>query len=225
MREIIRCHLNYVVADTKQWEQSAAYYLDRSPMVDAFVKNSGLGFAVPYLHNGQMHDYVPDFIVRLKTDPIVHVVLETKGYDPLEEVKRAAAERWVAAVNADGTYGEWRYALVKKVSHIHTTLARAAQMSESLNVEYDIRRFGQQPSRGDDSRAVTEVESVRRAVKRATPRDGIRLLSGVVDDLNGAKRIANRLREVAPHPFSGVLQSSVVVRGWDAEEDPHRAPA
>ena len=77
--------------------------------VDAFVKNSGLGFAIPYLHNGQMHDYVPDFIVRLKTEPASHLILETKGYDPLEEVKAAAAERWVAAVNADGTYGPWAY--------------------------------------------------------------------------------------------------------------------
>lgn len=61
-----------------------------------------------------MHDYVPDFNVRLKSDPIIHVILETKGYDPLEEVKRAAAQRWVAAVNADGTYSQWRYALVEE---------------------------------------------------------------------------------------------------------------
>jgi type III restriction enzyme len=60
--------------------------------------NSGLGFAIPYLHNGQMHDYIPDFIIRLKTDPAVHLILETKGYDPLEDVKRAAAERWVASM-------------------------------------------------------------------------------------------------------------------------------
>ena len=38
-------------------------------MVDAFVKNAGLDFAIPYLHNGQMHDYMPDFIVQLNTDP------------------------------------------------------------------------------------------------------------------------------------------------------------
>jgi len=38
------------------------------------------------------------------------LILETKGWDPLEEVKREAAERWVAAVNADGTYGHWHYA-------------------------------------------------------------------------------------------------------------------
>jgi type III restriction enzyme len=118
VREVVKSHLNYVVADTKQWEQSAAYYLDRHDGVDAFVKNSGLGFAIPYLHNGQMHDYVPDFLVRLQGDSPSYLILETKGYDPLEEVKRAAAERWVAAVNADRTYGQWRYAVAKRVSDI-----------------------------------------------------------------------------------------------------------
>jgi type III restriction enzyme len=118
VREVTKSHLNYVVADTKQWEQSATYYLDKSKSVEAFVKNSGLGFAIPYLHNGQMHDYVPDFIVRLKDPQPCHLILEIKGFDPAEEVKRAAAERWVAAVNADGTNGKWRYAVAKKVSDI-----------------------------------------------------------------------------------------------------------
>ncbi|TKB72871.1 MAG: type III restriction endonuclease subunit R [Nitrospira sp.] len=122
VREVVKSHLNYVVADTKQWEQSAAYYLDKNKAVDAFVKNSGLGFAVPYLHNGQMHDYVPDFIIRLKTEPPIHLILETKGYDPLEDVKRAAAERWVSAVDADGRYGRWRYAVARKVSDISTLI-------------------------------------------------------------------------------------------------------
>lgn len=118
VREVTKSHLNYVVADTTQWEQSAAYYVDRHPNVEAFVKNSGLGFAIPYLHNGQMHDYVPDFIVRLKDSQPCHLILEIKGFDPTEEVKRAAAERWVTAVNADGCYGKWRYAVAKKVSDI-----------------------------------------------------------------------------------------------------------
>ena len=82
------------------------------------MKNAGLGFAIPYLHNGQPHDYMPDFVVRLKTDPAIQVILETKGFDPLEEVKRAAAQRWVAAVNADGTYGKWAYALAKKPTEV-----------------------------------------------------------------------------------------------------------
>src|SRR5262249_52636967 len=53
VREVERSHVNYVVADTTRWEQSAAYHLDRHARVAAFVKNAGLGFAIPYLHNGQ----------------------------------------------------------------------------------------------------------------------------------------------------------------------------
>jgi type III restriction enzyme len=73
--------------------------------VDRFVKNAGLGFAIPYLWNGQMHDYVPDFILRLKDAPNHYLILETKGYDPEAEIKAQAAQRWVNAVNADGRYG------------------------------------------------------------------------------------------------------------------------
>jgi hypothetical protein len=104
-------------------KQSAAYCLDKHPNVEAFVKNSGLGFAIPYLHNGQMHDYVPDFIIRLKSKQPHHFILEIKGYDPAEEVKRASAERWVAAVNADGAYGQWQYGVPKKVSDVPTLLS------------------------------------------------------------------------------------------------------
>lgn len=108
--ETKRSHINYMVADTKTWEQKAAKLLDGSKRVAAWVKNAGLGFAIPYLHNGVPHEYQPDFIVRLVVDPPVHLVLETKGgRDTLWEVKAAAARRWVAAVNADGAYGEWRY--------------------------------------------------------------------------------------------------------------------
>ena len=118
VREVVRSHLNFIVADTKQWEQSAAYVIDTHDMVDAFVKNSGLGFAIPYLHNGQPHDYVPDFIIRLKGESPRHLILETKGFDPIMEVKTQAALRWVNAVNADGRYGQWRYAIAKKPEEV-----------------------------------------------------------------------------------------------------------
>jgi type III restriction enzyme len=81
---------------------------------------------MPYLHNGQTHDYVPDFIVRLKTDPARHLIVETKGFDPLEEVKVAAARRWVAAVNAEGSHGRWAYAIVKRIADVGPTLSRMA---------------------------------------------------------------------------------------------------
>ncbi len=123
VRDVVHCHLNYAVADTLRWEQSAMYHLDRHALVDAWVKNAGLYFAIPYLHNGHMHEYFPDFVVRLKTDPMLHLILETKGHgDPLEEVKTAAAHRWVNAVNAEGNYGRWQYAIVHRVGDIDKVL-------------------------------------------------------------------------------------------------------
>ena len=122
VREVVKSHLNYVVADTTVWEQSAAYILDTHTQVAAFVKNAGLGFAVPYLHNGQPHDYVPDFIVRLRGPATTHLILETKGFDELADIKAAAAQRWVAAVNADGQHGAWRYAMARSVGAVREIL-------------------------------------------------------------------------------------------------------
>jgi type III restriction enzyme len=126
VREVIHSHLNYVVADTEKWEQSAAYILDTHKQVDAFVKNAGLGFAIPYLHNGQPHDYTPDFLIRLKGQTSSHLILETKGFDPLTEIKVQAAKRWVDAVNADGTYGRWQYAIARKLEEVRKLVTMAA---------------------------------------------------------------------------------------------------
>ena len=109
VRAVTKSHLNCIVADTYQWEQAAANILDKHSDVEAFVKNQGLNFAIPYLHNGEDHDYIPDFIIRFREGE--YFILETKGYDQLRDVKKAAALRWVEAVNADGQYGHWQYAL------------------------------------------------------------------------------------------------------------------
>ena len=82
------------------------------------MKNASLGFAIPYLHNGQMHDYLPDYIIRLQGDKNRYLIMEVKGFDPLEEVKGAAAQRWVSAVNAEGRYGKWEYKVIKKISDV-----------------------------------------------------------------------------------------------------------
>ena len=109
---VTKSHVNYVVPDS-QWERVAAYALDMHPAVHSFVKNSGLGFAIPYVHGGQGHDYLPDFVVRLSADPKLHVIVETKGHDDRLAEKHAAALRWVSAVNQDGRYGHWDYLLLQ----------------------------------------------------------------------------------------------------------------
>jgi type III restriction enzyme len=106
-----RCHLNAMVADTKKWEQSAAFLLDSHLGVKKWVKNDRLGFSIPYRIKGLPARYVPDFIVE--TDCSLNVIVEIKGQVTDDaDVKAKAAERWVKAVNRLGQRGIWHYLLV-----------------------------------------------------------------------------------------------------------------
>ncbi|OQX22231.1 MAG: type III restriction endonuclease subunit R [Desulfobacteraceae bacterium IS3] len=127
-QEIIKSHLNYIVPDTRRWEQSAAYYIDTNKNAVSFVKNAGLGFAIPYFHNDQAHDYLPDFIIRLKAESSVYLILEVKGFDPTEQIKAQAAKRWINAVNADGRYGKWLYAIARKPEEVNDRIKEAMLM-------------------------------------------------------------------------------------------------
>jgi type III restriction enzyme len=108
---VSKCHLNAMVADTKKWEQSAAFLLDSHPGVTKWVKNERLGFFVLYRNKGITARYVPDFIV--KTDNLRNVIVEIKGqFTDDADVKAKAAQRWVNAVNQLGQHGTWHYLLV-----------------------------------------------------------------------------------------------------------------
>ena len=119
---VINSHLNFVVPDTKAWEQQAAFQLDKHPAVGAFVKNAGLGFAIPYVKDGVRHDYVPDFIVRSRAEPSRLLIVEVKGYDEDADVKEQAAKRWIEAVNRHGGYGSWAYERVRNEGQIVESL-------------------------------------------------------------------------------------------------------
>ncbi len=112
--EVVKSHVNLMVAHTESWEQQVAARLDRHPAVRAFVKNEFLEFAIPYVDNGQSHEYYPDFLVRVADERRFTLILEVKGRpDPLEQVKAEAANRWVRAVNAEKSFGQWGYAIVR----------------------------------------------------------------------------------------------------------------
>jgi type III restriction enzyme len=159
--ETTRSHVNYVVADTDKWEQSAAFYLDTDDRVITYVKNANLGFAIPYTFRGTAREYLPDFLVRLRYQgaEIGTLLLETKGYDPAERSKVEAAHRWVAAVNADGSYGRWVYRLVSTPSDVPRVVAPAItelMAPRSPGWRVALRRFT------DDVRALygDRVESI-----------------------------------------------------------------
>jgi type III restriction enzyme len=117
---VVHSHLNSVVPDTLRWEQQAAYFIDTHARVEAFAKNAGLGFAIPYMDAGERHEYVPDFLIRLSDG--LNVVLETKGFDRKAELKKSAADRWVGAVNRHGGFGAWRYVLCRNVAEVRSLL-------------------------------------------------------------------------------------------------------
>ncbi|MDP1858930.1 MAG: hypothetical protein Q8K82_09680 [Gemmatimonadaceae bacterium] len=77
-------------------------------------------------HNGEAHDFNPDFIVRLATDPIAHLILEAKRHDPLDEVKKAAAQRWLKAVNAEDSFGRWEFRMARNPNDAGQILATSS---------------------------------------------------------------------------------------------------
>jgi type III restriction enzyme len=100
-----------MAADTKTWEQSAAFALDTHPGVERWVKNEHLDLRIPYRKNGVPASYIPDFIAVLVAGLIL--LIEIKGqYGDDADIKAKAAERWVAAVNRAGGHGTWRYLVV-----------------------------------------------------------------------------------------------------------------
>jgi type III restriction enzyme len=75
-----------------------------------------------------MHDYLPDFIIRFNTGAEKYLILETKGFDPIKEVKKAAAERWVRAVNADGKFGTWAFAMTEEPTAVRGIIEGALRV-------------------------------------------------------------------------------------------------
>jgi type III restriction enzyme len=102
-------HVNQVVADTQQWEQSAAFRLEmaaRRGVIKSYAKNDRLGLTIPYDYLGIEHTYTPDYVVQLAN--AVTILLEIKGEeDNRDKSKHDAARRWISAVNNWAQQGRW----------------------------------------------------------------------------------------------------------------------
>jgi type III restriction enzyme len=122
VQETSKSHINYVVADTEEWEQGVAKKLEEMPEVLAYVKNQNLGFTIPYEHQGIGRQYVPDFIVKLKMpdSSILNLLVEVTGKKDDKKVTKTSVARdfWIPAVNAAGQYGTWAFL---EVQDIHET--------------------------------------------------------------------------------------------------------
>lgn len=118
-----RSEISHVVLDGvggNTWEQLMMEWCEHDRRVAAYAKNDRLGFTIPYVHEGQSHDYVPDFLVRLERaegedfDRIL--VVEVSGgqksaHSPGSVKVKATTARdsWCTAVNNHGGFGRWGY--------------------------------------------------------------------------------------------------------------------
>lgn len=116
-----KSHISHCVYDST-WEASEAYFLEKSDLVHSFVKNDHLDFVVFYHYHGAIRKYYPDFIIRLTNGE--HLILEVKGQDNQEnQTKRSFLDDWVTAVNEQGGFGRWHWAVSFNPSDLESTLA------------------------------------------------------------------------------------------------------
>jgi type III restriction enzyme len=118
-----KSHINFCVYDST-WEASESFELDRNSNVESWVKNDHLGFQIPYIYNGIVHKYYPDFIIKLKTCDFL--VLEIKGEETeKDKTKRNFLDEWVRAVNEHGGFGKWKWAVSRHPGDVGGILANS----------------------------------------------------------------------------------------------------
>lgn len=123
-----KCHVSHVVADTDSWEQKMAQTLEDMKEVVCYVKNHNLGFTIPYTFNGEEHNYIPDFIVKLDDGPgkddALNLIIEVTGEKKKDkEVKVSTAKTlWVPAVNNHSEFGRWAFLEVEDPWNVKETL-------------------------------------------------------------------------------------------------------
>ena len=122
VQETGKCHINYVVADTEEWEQGVAKKLEQLDEVIAYVKNQNLGLTIPYEYQGVARQYVPDFIAVLDMPDKskLNLLIEVTGKkDDKKKIKvKTAHDLWIPAINNMEKYGKWS---MLEVQDIHET--------------------------------------------------------------------------------------------------------
>jgi type III restriction enzyme len=114
--DVRRSPLNRLVIDSG-WEEKVGQILESMLEVAAWVKNDRIGpdrrgLRIPYTEQGKQHDYVPDFIVRVRGKrEDWHLLLEVTGERREAKLAKAgtALNLWLPAVNHWGGLGRWDY--------------------------------------------------------------------------------------------------------------------
>ena len=147
-----KSHINWIILDS-DWESEFCRVAESHPKVHAYIKNHNLGLEVPYHYQGEVHRYLPDFIVLVDdghpphadgTPDMLHLIVEIKGYRGEDAKEKASTMKtyWVPGVNHLGTHGRWAFAefcdvyeiesdfAAKVVSHFNKMITNAMKNQE-----------------------------------------------------------------------------------------------
>ena len=129
-----KSHLNRAIV-LSSFESAAIDLLEKDPNVECFAANDKhLGLVIGYEYDGNEHQYIPDFVIRLAGSAPGkerYLLLEIKGgggnWQPNQvHAKSAAAMKWCAAVTNLGRYGEWHYEICHEVPRLPFVIANYA---------------------------------------------------------------------------------------------------
>lgn len=115
-----KSHVNYVIAEDNSWQQIAAKTLDSMECVECWVKNTYLGFRIPYTVGDENKEYQPTFIVRVKG---INLIVECEDFDSDKSGNKEAKRHylkdyWIPAANNLKTYGQWDLLEVRDIDQL-----------------------------------------------------------------------------------------------------------
>lgn len=146
----VKSHINLAVYDS-QWELGAGQELERNKNVVSWVRNDHIGFGIKYMYNGILHDYWPDFLIKLKNN--VTLVLEIKGVDDNQnKEKRRYLAEWIDVVNEDGRYGTWTWDVAFHPSEVRGIIEKHSK------TEISAKEIAKCPKCGKTSESRQEIE-------------------------------------------------------------------
>ena len=119
-----KSHVNYVIAEDNSWQQIAAQTLDSMECVECWVKNTYLGFRIPYTVGDENKEYQPTFIVRVKG---INLIVECEDFDSDKSGNKEAKRHylkdyWIPAANNLKTYGTWDLLEVRDIDQLETII-------------------------------------------------------------------------------------------------------
>jgi type III restriction enzyme len=115
-----------VIAEDNSWQQIAAKTLDAMECVECWVKNTYLGFRIPYTVGDENKEYQPTFIVRVKG---INLIVECEDFDSDKSGNKEAKRHylkdyWIPAANNLKTYGTWDLLEVRDIDQLENEIKK-----------------------------------------------------------------------------------------------------